>query len=270
MAMTPWVMRLLVANGVFFFLLAPPGSPIYHLLTLYPPAVLGLDQAYIPGIPFRPWTPVSYMFLHANMSHIVFNMIGLFFFGPRLEAKLGGKGFLYLYFLSGFGGALLSFPFAFGVPVVGASGAVYGVLLGFAYYWPREHIYIWGILPVQARWLGAFLILGSLYSGVTGSGGNVAHFAHLGGIAAGLGYLRWREWHTGKGRRDFQRKVRQTPSMDTSDQETERRWATIRIDGLHELNRGEVEELLAKVEASGVRSLSPEERQFLDRMAGSV
>ena len=83
-------------------------------------------------------------------------------------------------------------------------------------------------------------------------------------------YLKWSEWHTGKDRREFQQKLRQTPSMDTSEKETRRRWATIRLDGMHELNRGEVEELLAKVEASGVRSLSPDQRIFLDRMAGPV
>lgn len=267
--MTPWVLRLLIANVVCYLFLAPPGSPLYHLLTLYPPAVLGLDRLYLPGIPFRPWTVVSYMFLHANAGHILFNMIGLFFFGPRLEMRLGGRGFLALYFISGLGGALLSFPFAFGAPVVGASAAVYGVLLGFAYYWPREHIYIWGILPVQARWLAVFLVAGSLYSGFSGSQSGVAHFAHLGGLAAGFAYLSLRDWRIGKDKRAFRHKVQHTPSMDVSERETRHRWASIHLDGLHELNRAEVQDLLAKVEASGVRSLSLEERSFLDRMSAS-
>ncbi|MFV2006590.1 MAG: rhomboid family intramembrane serine protease [Longimicrobiales bacterium] len=269
MMMTPWVKRILIATIVVYFV-APPGSTLYHLLTFNPAAVFGVDQFYIPSIPFRPWTLVSYIFLHASFAHILFNMIGLFFFGPRLESKLGGKSFLYLYFLSGIGGALLSMPFMFNARIVGASGAVYGVVLGFAYFWPRERIYIWGVLPVQAWLLATFLVLSSLYSGITGSNSGVANFAHLGGLAAGFAYLKWSEWHTGKDRREFQRKLRHTPSMDASDNEIRRRWATIRLDGLHELNRGEVEELLAKVEASGVRSLSPDQRMFLDRMAGSV
>ena len=91
MMMTPWVKRLLIANVVFYFM-AAPGSPLYHLLTFNPAAVFGIDKFYIPGIPFRPWTLVSYMFLHANFSHILFNMIGLFFFGPRLETKLALHG----------------------------------------------------------------------------------------------------------------------------------------------------------------------------------
>ena len=268
--MTPWVMRLLVANVLFYFV-AGPGTTLQALLTLNPAAIFGVDQFFIPQIPFRPWTLVTYMFMHANFNHILFNMIGLFFFGPRLETKLGGKSFLYLYFISGLGGALLTLPapFMFNSRIVGASGAVYGVVFAFAYFWPRERIYIWGILPVQAWLLAAFMVLGSLYSGITGSSSGVAHLAHLGGLAAGFGYLKWSEWHTGKDRREFQRKVQHTPSMNTSDKETQRRWAAIRVEGLHELNRGEVEGLLAKVEASGVRSLSPGERSFLDRMAGS-
>ena len=109
--MTPWVKRLLIANVVVFF----PTMAIqelYLLLLLYPPAVL-----------VRPWTIVTYMFLHGGFAHLLFNMIGLFFFGPRLESRLGSGGFLWLYFLSGIGGAAFSFVFARQYPVVGASAA---------------------------------------------------------------------------------------------------------------------------------------------------
>ncbi len=265
--MTPWVTRLLVAN-VLTYLLVQPGTLPYALLTLFPPAVVGLDQVYFPGVPFRPWTLFTYMFLHAGFMHILFNMVGLFFFGPRLEARLGAKGFLGLYFLSGLGGGAFSFVFSFGAPVVGASAAVYGVLIGFAMYWPREPIYIYGVLPVQARWLATFLVVVSLYSGISGSGGGTAHFAHLGGLAVGAAFLRWRDWNTGKGRREFQRKLHQTPSMEGSERDVRRRWASIDLSSMHTLNRNEVEELLARVDREGMRALSPEERQFLDRMSG--
>ena len=260
--MTPWVTRLLVAN-VLVFVVVQPGTLLYGLLTLFPPAVIGIDRFYIPAMPFRPWTAVTYMFLHAGFGHVFFNMIGLFFFGPRLEARLGPKGFLWLYFLSGLGGAAFSFIFSFGAPVVGASAAVYGILIGFAMYWPRENIYIWGVLPVQARWLAAALVFISLYSGISGSGGGVAHFAHLGGLAVGAGYLRWRDWHTGKG----QRKVEHSSSLHRSDGEARGRWASIDLASIHELNRHEVEELLKRVDRGGVKILSVEERQFLDRMS---
>ncbi len=273
--MTPWVTRLLVTN-VIVFLVLRPGTLMYALLTLFPPAVVGLDQVaflgpqgvYIPEMPFRPWGLFTYMFLHAGFMHLLFNMIGLFFFGPRLEARLGGKGFLGLYFLSGLGGAAFTFAFSFGSPVVGASAAVYGIIIGFAMYWPRELIYIYGIVPVQARWLAAFVVGISLWSGITGSGGGTAHFAHLGGLAVGAGYLRWRDHHLGKGRRDFQRKLHHSPSMEGSDRDARSRWASIDLASIHDLNRNEVEELLARVDREGIGAISTDERQFLDRMSG--
>lgn len=254
--MTPWVLRLLIANVAVYFL-APVGSVLWMRLALRPDLIL-----------IQPWGILTYMFVHGGFWHLAFNMIGLFFFGPRLETQLGGRSFLALYLISGLGGAALSFipPLA---PVVGASGAVFGVLLGFAYFWPRERIYIWGVLPVEARWLVGALAAMSLYSGISGTGAGVAHFAHLGGFAAGYGYLRWRK-----------RKYLQqwTPMATPKTQLTKaaqhggdgaslRRWKSIRIDDLHELNREEVKRLLEKAGESGVHSLTPDERAMLDRFA---
>ena len=137
MPLTPWVKRLLLAN-VVMFLITMANPVLYRALILYPPWAL-----------VRPWTLITYMFLHGGFGHLAFNMIGLYFFGPRLEDRLGGKIFLWLYFVSGFGAALLHFLFAFQFPVVGASGAVYGVLLGFALYWPRERTLIKSSAPLR-------------------------------------------------------------------------------------------------------------------------
>jgi len=254
--MTPWVLRLLLANlAVYFF--APAQSVLWYRLALRPEAFL-----------FQPWGILTYMFVHGDFGHLFFNMLGLFFFGRRLEMHLGGKSFLTLYFLSGLGGAVFSFipPLA---PVVGASGAVFGVLLGFAYFWPKEKIYIWMILPVQAWILVGVLAAVSLFSGVSSTGTGVAHFAHLGGFAAGYAYLRWRK------RKYFQQwKPMATPKSQltkaarrTGDGESLRRWRAIRVDGLHELNREEVKRILAKAEESGVGSLTFEERTMMDRFA---
>jgi len=252
--MTLWVKRLLLAN-VAAFLVTGAMPELYRLLILYPPAILS-----------RPWTLVSYMFLHAGIGHLVFNMIGLFFFGPRLEDRLGARGFLWLYFLSGLGGAVFSFIFARQYPVVGASGAVYGILLGFALIWPREKIYIWGILPVEAWLLAALLVGGSLYSGITGSQSGTAHFAHLGGLAFGFAYLKWRERRQGAAVRTFQ-KAQKPGTGGGSARVAKARWKGITVDGLHEINREEVVRLLTKVEADGASALTEAERDFLDRMA---
>lgn len=255
--MTPWTLRLLIAN-VAVYLVTASQPVLFNLLMLVPSWII-----------VRPWTVVTYMFLHGGFGHLFFNMIGLFFFGPRLERQLGARDFLLLYFLSGLGGALGSFVFAFNSAVVGASGAVFGILLGFAYFWPRDKIYIWGVLPIEARILVGILAATELYSGIASSQSGIAHFAHLGGFAAGYAFLRWRRW----------RYFRQWKPVDTpkvqlekvarkrDDGDALRRWKAIRVDQLHELNRDEVERLLAKVEASGAGSLTPDERAVLDRFS---
>ena len=262
--MTPWVLRLLVANLLVFFVVQPQ-TFLYALLTLFPPAVVGLDQLYIPQIPLRPWTFFTYMVLHAGPTHVFWNMLMLFFFGRRVEAYLGGRGFLWLYLLSGVGGAVFSFVFSYGAPVVGASAAVYGVVIGYAMFWP-EPIYIWGVLPIPARLLAVAFVAVGLYSGSAGDG--TAHFAHLGGLAVGAGFLRWRDRHLSKTRRDFQSQVEHTPSMEGSESAARRRWSSINLASIHDLNRTEVETLLARVDRGEMSSLSTEERQFLDRMSG--
>jgi membrane associated rhomboid family serine protease len=254
--MTPWVLRLLVANAVLF-LVAPPGSVPFAWLMFVPVEIVE-----------RPWTFVTYMFLHGSFMHILFNMIGLYFFGPRLESRLGSRDFIWMYLLAGLAGALLSFAFEPRAAIVGASGAVFGVLYGFAHYWPDERIYIWAILPVPSRVLVIALAAMSIYSGFTGAGAGIAHFAHLGGFAGGWLYLKVRERRASS----FRRKA--TPGAEPSAVERisgkaardEKRWQSIRADTLHEINRQEVERIQAKIAAQGPGSLTPDERAFMNRM----
>ncbi|MGD8319669.1 MAG: rhomboid family intramembrane serine protease [Gemmatimonadota bacterium] len=254
--MTPWVKRLLIAN-VVMFLLTRLDPALSQALMLYPPWVL-----------YRPWTVVTYMFLHAGIMHITFNMLVLFFFGPRLEERLGGKLFLWLYFLSGIGGALGSFLFARQYPVIGASAAVYGVLIGFTMYWPRERIYLYFLIPVEA-WILAIVLVGfTLWAGMSNTQSNTAHFAHLGGIVVGFVFLKIVEWRRGAPRRAFQQAM--APRQSTAkapDRVAVARWKGISTEGLHEINREEVERLLIKVGERGTGSLTAAEREFLDRMA---
>lgn len=253
--MTPWVIRLLVANGVVYFITAPFMNAVFQQFGWIP--ALGL---------YRPWTIITYQFLHANFWHLLFNMIGLFFFGPRLEARIGGKHFLGMYLISGTVGGLLSFITPYAV-IVGASGAVFGVLLGFARYWPDERIYIWGVLPVRARVLVIALAVFSIWAGFGGAGGSVAHFAHLGGFVGGWIYLKLLERQSGA--RKFQKKVRQAQRIDTAATGRDlERWRRIDRSDLHPLNREEYERILGKAEAVGVRSLSDQERAFMERVSG--
>ena len=254
--MTPWVQRLLMANVVMF------------VVTQAVPQVAVLLQ-FVPLQVLRaPWSPITYMFLHANLTHLLFNMIGLFFFGPRLEERLGSRNFIWFYLVSGLGGAVLSFVFSPFAGVVGASGAVFGVLLGFARYWPKEDIYIWGVLPIQARMLAMLLVISSLYAGFSGARDGVAHFAHLGGLA--FGWLFLKSWERRRKRRLVEQPNSHYRAPGVQDIDMRERWESIPREHLHEVNREELEKLLGKVEQQGVKGLSGEERAFLDRLANSV
>ncbi len=250
--MTKWVLRLIIANTMVF-LLSMSTPTIVERLILVP--VLIVQQ---------PWTIVTYMFLHASFSHIFFNMLALFFFGPRLELVLGGQKFLLLYFISGMTGGVLSFFFTPHAAILGASGAVYGVMMGFAYFWPTESIYIWGIFPIQARYLIVIMTLLSLFGGFGFGEGGVAHFAHLGGFAGGYVYLAIDR------RRSIRARASLEPTISTPSESDMKRWATIQRDKLHEVNREELDRILEKLHSTGVGSLSQNERAFLDRFSQMV
>ena len=242
--MTPWVQRLVFANiGVFFLQLAAPA--LSESLAFIPMAILG-----------RPWSIVTYMFLHGGITHILFNMLGLFFFGSRVEQRLGPQRFLTLYFVSGIAGALVSSVFAPYASIIGASAAVFGVMLAFAMFWPRERIYIWGIIPVEARVLVIVTTALAIYSGVQGSRGGVADFAHLGGYVGAFIYLKWLQRTQGAKR--F--KAKAVPSVAA---ETLSKWRQVDKASIHEVNRDEVNRILDKINASGIASLTPQEKLFL-------
>jgi membrane associated rhomboid family serine protease len=147
------------------------------------------------------WQIVTYMFLHGGIWHIGLNMFIIWMFGTPLEGVWGSNRFLNYYLLCGLGGALLSFVFSFNTTIIGASGAGYGILLAYAVLFPYNEIYVWGLVPVRARTFVIFMIIIEFASGFSGRDG-VAHFAHLGGMAAGYLYLRG-----GRGIRRFFRKI---------------------------------------------------------------
>jgi len=246
--MTPWVRRLLSLNVLAFVIMAAsPG--LINQFVLVPTLILE-----------RPWTVLTYQFLHANLLHLLFNMIGLFFFGPRLEARIGSGHFIRLYLLSGICGAALSI-FTPNAAIVGASGSVFGVLFGFAKYWPRERIYIWGVLPIEARILVIILAGLAIYGSIRG-GGNVAHFAHLGGFVGGWAYLFVLERNSRS--RKFQKKAEAGAQVRPTGRDLER-WGAVPLEVLHPLNREEFAALLEKARNFGPSALTPQERAFLDR-----
>lgn len=195
-------------------------------VTFYPGLYQYVSLYYFSNEMFRPWQIVTHMFTHANMMHLFFNMFSLFMFGSVLERVLGAKRFLAFYLLTGFGGAFLhqlvnvyqvyditgqlwvnldminnlAIPFSekqevakiFFTPMVGASGAVFGVLIGFAYFFPDTKLMLlFPPIPIKAKVLVAILIAMELWFGYQQQG-NIAHFAHLGGAL--FGYLILKSW----------------------------------------------------------------------------
>lgn len=171
---------------------------------------------FYPASPFfKPWQILTHMFMHGGFWHIFFNMYSLLMFGSILERSLGPKKFLIFYFVTGLGaaalhtgvewmqarvfianGALNAYQALLMTPTLGASGAIYGVLIGFAMLYPQAQLMlIFPPIPVKAKWLVVIFAVIELFSGINGIQDGVAHFAHLGGMLFGWLLIRWWRKH---------------------------------------------------------------------------
>ena len=150
------------------------------------------------------WQPFTYMFFHApfyssvGISHILLNMLGLWVFGRELEQAWGKTKFIRYYFITGIGSGLITYFFQMGSdnPVIGASGAVYGILLAYGISYPNRMLYIWGLIPVRSMWL--VIIMGSIaFFGLLGNADGISHVTHISGMFIGYVLLkkkwRWRD-----------------------------------------------------------------------------
>ncbi len=172
----------LIAANILFFALSYMYPPLKVYMALTPFAVV---SGYI-------WQPITYMFAHANLSHLFVNMLGLFFFGTQVERRLGSREFLLFYFVTGILAGIASFAIyaatgAWYAMLLGASGALFAVLLAFAVLDPDAMIYIYGVLPVRAPLMVTGYAAIEILSQFFGSGSSVAHLTHLAGFLwAGL------------------------------------------------------------------------------------
>ena len=204
----PVVKNLLIINVLLFIATGVLSAPPFNIdLT----NILGLH--YWESDLFKPWQIVTYMFMHGNIPHILFNMFAVWMFGSHIENRWGSKRFLNYYLLTGFGAALLHYLiFHFytlpGIPsqvysntypltayeyflqnsvVVGASGSLFGILLAFGVLFPNTLLYLYFAIPIKAKYFVIGYGLIELFSGISNNpGDNVAHFAHLGGMLFGL------------------------------------------------------------------------------------
>jgi membrane associated rhomboid family serine protease len=256
--LTPWVKRLLAANFAVWLLMA---------LGILPPRLAeDLFGFSVGTVLTRPWSPLTYMFVHGGFMHVLFNMVGVFFFGPPLEREMGGTAFIRYYVACGIGAALTALLLVglIGTPlVIGASGAVFGVMLAFAWKWPDAPIYIWGLLPVKAKWMVGVLGLGALWATMqAGRGGGVAHWAHLGGLVTGIVYLKYGDVMTTRFRALRRRTRRSGPGPVSREIGSVRRRGRAEGDDLDEVDR-----ILDKIRERGIDALSADEQAFLDEMS---
>ncbi len=184
----PAVKHLLIINVLVFatdYVLQKQGIYLANILALF-----SLQSGN-----FNVWQPLSYMFMHANLSHIFFNMFNLWMFGAAMENFWGTKRFLFYYLACGIGAGLLYMLLPGMHVTVGASAAVYGLLLAFGMTFPNQYIYLYFLMPIKTKWFITGMIVIELLQGIFYSYDGVAHFAHLGGMLIGFLLIMWWRKH---------------------------------------------------------------------------
>jgi membrane associated rhomboid family serine protease len=269
---TPWVGRLLAINAIVLLLQQ----------TLVPSPALADLVAFDPALALqRPWTFVTYMFFHGGLFHLIGNSLGLFVFGPAVERRLGSTAFIFFYLFCGLGAAITSLLLwtvapALIFPFIGASGAVLGVALGFAKLNPDAELFVFPLpMPIKARTLVAIIAAFDVLGAMMARDG-IAHVAHLGGMLCAWLYFTVQGGgqqyepprmtpsrprvpvaapvaESGSGRPQRERQVERIPAAPVRDPVAE--------------ERAETDRLLDKISATGLDSLTPSERRFLDELA---
>jgi membrane associated rhomboid family serine protease len=231
--------------------------------------VLRLDPAR--GLT-APWSLFTYMFVHGGLLHLATNMLALYLFGTPVEARMGSRAFLFYYLYCGVGAAV--FALLLGlitqlVPFVGASGAVMGVALAFAAYWPDAEVIVFPIpIAIKARTLVLVLaVMDLVFARITADG--VAHEAHLGGLLFGWLYFKGTALRERRPAPQV-RKAEQVVMVQSASRESEPRSATqtrpVSRPGSDPVS-AELDRVLDKISAMGIGSLSPAERGFLDEVS---
>lgn len=220
----------------------------------------------VPG--FQVWRLVTYAFCHSRGSvwHIVFNMLALWFFGPTLERMYGTREFTWFYLMGAVAAGLVFIALELFLgqltPVIGASGAVMAVLMLFAIHYPRHCIYIMGIIPIEARWIVAIYLVVDLYPVLLALGGdtvgdNVAHSAHLGGLAFGYLYYKF-QWRFERLFGNFK-----VPDLSSGRKSGPVSRGNLKLYEPPENMDAQVDAILEKISRSGESSLTDQEREVL-------
>ena len=279
--------NLLIINGVVFFIqllmdnFTFGGYPAWYLLNkwfaLNP--ISGVNAAGEP-FNFQVWQLITYQFMHGGFSHILFNMFALWMFGSSIEDVFGSKKFLIFYLLAGVSAGLLHLfvsPLLGGAPAVtiGASGAVYGVLIAYALFFPDNLIFLYFLIPVKAKYLIGFLVVIEFLAVDSASSG-VAHLAHLGGALFGFLYIMFDKnsyvslknlfnrnfYYKSKPKRDiFTNPFSRSSQIDNDVQDAN--YYDINKKDDYEVSQEEIDKILDKISQSGYQNLSDREKKIL-------
>lgn len=276
--LTPMVRKLIIINSVIFLIqilfslglrsTSPsiqPASQLLQFFALWPNEIL--HTGFV-------WQLFTYMFLHGSIMHILFNMLALWMFGSELEEEWGSTEFLRYYLVSGVGAGVMIFLIPLLLqqqtgPTVGASGALFALLLAYAVYWPERRLLFMLVFPIKVKYF--VLIFGAIafFLTLTSSGmGGISHVGHLGGLISGYLYLTL----------SFHQK--QSPSWKNSKWNLAHQWQLYQQKKLWEKNykkqsaemdKGQrVDALLDKISRYGMKSLSADEKRFLKRASRNL
>jgi len=283
--LTAAVQALIATNIAVAFLQAVGVLPYADLAAWF-----GFD---LGSLPTRWWTPITYMFVHVGVWHVLANMYGLYLFGPRLEQTWGSKKFAWFYLFCGLGGVVFQMLFIRTGGLVGASAAVFGVMTAFAMQWPDDEIYLMFVVPMRVRTLVVGLFVFNLVMGVvaTGDGGgtNIAYFAHVGGVIAAYAYMRMA---ASSGIDQVRQRVASLPDADEPPRaiprNLPRRERGDEVDDIvakskaiaakrsvtlappsrrREAKADELNRVLDKISETGIESLTGDERKILEEMS---
>jgi membrane associated rhomboid family serine protease len=248
--LTPAVKNILFANGIVFLMSMLNNQLFYFLSNNF--ALHAYDVLY----QFKIWQLFTYMFLHGGFWHIFFNMFIFWMFGTELEMEWGSKQFLKYYFICGVGAGIINILLTSSDPsypgTVGASGAIYGIMVAYALRYPNRLVYIYFLFPVKVKYMVGFLAIISFLSTWNTQGDGIAHAAHLGGMLVGFIYLKyWQHFYKVKSMFQQTTKKPVSKSSATGDEKVE-------------YYRKKIDELLDKINRIGYLNLTDEEKELLE------
>lgn len=283
----PVIKNLLIINVVVFFVqllmenISFNGYPAWYILNrwfaLNP--ISGVDAAGQP-FNFQIWQLITYQFMHGGFAHIFFNMFALWMFGAAIEDVMGSKKFLIFYLLSGISAGLFQLfltPLLSNTAAVtiGASGAIYGVLIAYGMFFPDSLIFLYFLIPIKAKYFIGFMILIEFFA-IDSAASNVAHLAHLGGALFGFLYIMF-DKNSYVGIKNIFRKSYYSSSNSSkkifdnfsfkqkkkNEDVEDAKFYDLKDDEIEHVTQQEIDRILDKISQSGYQNLTEREKKIL-------